>query len=105
MGTESYPKGSVSNAGEQKSAKFASANGKVASEINQVGSKTSYPAKGHTGPTSRHKSREQARAPFAKGGGSKLVSATYPGKGHGKLPSEMDDCCLQNPMSGKPKAA
>ena len=105
MGTETYPKKAPSSYGEQKAKTFVSAKGSVTPEINQVGSKTSYPAKGHAGPLSRHQSHEKTRAAFATGASGALRSETYPGKVHGNFPSEQGKGKLKAPVSDKPRAA
>lgn len=103
---ETYPKsGAPRMLGEQKSATFAKASGSVKSEYRQTGSKDRYPAKGHVGPTSRLSSHEKARAPFAKAGGNKMVTASYPAKTHANFGTEKAKNTLVAPMSRQPKQA
>jgi len=102
MGTVTYPKKSHT-VGEQKTVKFAPE--AAAPEFNRKGSGTSYKAKGHAGPNTRHTSRESSRAPFLNGGTSAAVTVTYPAKGHAKFGSEQTRNTLKPPMSGMPKEA
>lgn len=99
---ETYNKKGRRMVGEQTSAKFAPDG--ASPGYQQVGSKTSYPSKGHKGPNSRHTSREKVRSPFATAGGSKQVSASYPNKNHAAFPSEAAKNTLVNPTSRHPKA-
>lgn len=105
MGTETYPKGKERRLGEQKSCTYATAHENTPKEYHQAGSATSYPARGHAGPASRHKSHEKPRGPFATGTRGGLRSETYPDSTHGNFPSEQAKNVLQSPTSGKPKAA
>jgi hypothetical protein len=102
---ETYPKGGKRMLGEQTAKTFVSANGAVQPEYQQVGSKTSYPAKGHAGPNTRHKSSEQSRKPFLTAGGNKMVTASYPAKSHSAFGSEKAANKLKPPMSCQPKKA
>lgn len=99
---ETYPKSGKRMLGEQQSAKFAPA--KASPEYQQVGSSTSYPSKGHKGPTSRQRSHEKGRQPWINGGGNKQVSASYANKTHGSFKSEQVANKLVSPTSRPPKA-
>jgi hypothetical protein len=102
---ETYPKGGKRMLAEQTEKKFVSASASVKSEYQQVGSKDRYPAKGHHGPLSRHKSSEQTRKPFLTAGGNKQVSAHYPDKVHSAFGTEKAANKLGSPMSCHPKKA
>lgn len=106
MGTETYPKKSHTVGEQTTSTNFRvpSSKGKApaADPGATVRSKTSYPAKGHAGPSSRHVSRETSRAPYAKASKSALHSVSYPAKGHAKFPSERARNVLEVPTSEMP---
>ena len=104
MGTETYPKKGVRLTSDEKLTTFATGTGSVASEYSQVRSKSKYPA-GKSGAVSTSVSTAKNVAPFATGGGNKMVCCTYPKKLHSKFSSEQVKNSLIAPMSRSPKQA
>lgn len=69
----------------------------------QVRSSRSYPAKGNGVKPSTYETKEQGTT-FAKGGGNKMVTASYPNAGPESWPGTKAPFTLPAPRTTKPKS-